>query len=252
MVDPPRYPRLAPVAQKALLDTIVARCAHRPGSTPPPVVVFDLDGTLFDNRPRTCAILRDVAAEIRTEHPDAAALLEGVTPETMAYLLSDTLTKAGVTRTEIVAKVEAAWRARFFGDDDLRHDVALPGAVTFAKDCYDAGANLVYLTGRDLPLMGIGTFRSLRDAGFPIGVAGTELVLKPDAAMPDEAFKRLAGPTMSRVGRVVAIFDNEPANCNVLLAQNPEAESVFVDTQHLPGAPALDPKVRIIVDFTRG
>jgi hypothetical protein len=98
--------------------------------------------------------------------------------------------------------------------------------------------------------MGIGTFRSLRDLGFPIGMPGTELVCKPDFNMPDEAFKRLEAPKLSRVGRVIAAFDNEPANCNVFLEQNPESESVFVDTQHLPGAPPLDPRVAIIDDFS--
>ena len=49
--------------------------------------------------------------------------------------------------------------------------------------------------------------------------------------------------------RVVAAFDNEPANCNVLLEQNPAALSVLIDTQHLPGAPPLDPRVKVIANF---
>jgi hypothetical protein len=98
-------------------------------------------------------------------------------------------------------------------------------------------------------MMGLGSFRSLRDLGFPIGVPGTELVLKPDANMPDEAFKRLEAPKLARVGRVVAAFDNEPANCNTILAVNPGSDGVLLDTQHLPGAPPLDPGVRVVADF---
>jgi hypothetical protein len=150
----------------------------------------------------------------------------------------------------MVSEAERFWRERFFADDSLKDDIALPGAVDFAQACYAKGAICVYLTGRDLPMMGIGTFRSLRDLGFPIGMPGTELVCKPDFNMPDEAFKRLEAPKLSRVGRVIAAFDNEPANCNVFLEQNPESESVFVDTQHLPGAPPLDPRVAIIDDFS--
>jgi hypothetical protein len=127
--------------------------------------------------------------------------------------------------------------------------VPVPGAAEFAKACYAAGAALVYLTGRDLPFMGIGSFRSLRDHGFPIGVPGTELVLKPDAAMPDEIFKRVEMPKLARVGPIVAAFDNEPVNCNTVLAQNPSCDSVMIDTQHLPGAPALEPRVHVIADF---
>ncbi len=248
MSDAPVYPRLSFDEQSRLLGNIVTRCAHR-SSEPTPVVVFDLDGTLMDNRPRTCAILREFGASLKTREPAIAESLMHAEPGHLAYLLSDSMEALGVHRTDLVAELQVFWRARFFADDHLVHDVALPGAVKFAHDCYEAGAILVYMTGRDLPLMGIGSFRSLRDLGFPIGVPGTELVLKPDAAMADEAYKRLEAPKLARVGRVVAAFDNEPGNCNVFKTHFPEAESVFVDTQHLPGAPALSPGVATIGDF---
>ncbi len=250
------YPRLSSPDQTALLEGIIARCAASPAtrgvpSGPTPVVVFDLDGTLMDNRPRSAAILREAADALETELPQIAPSLRSATADHLAYLLADTLGRLGITRTDHVALVEDFWRARFFRDEHLAHDVALAGAVSFAKACYDAGAVLVYLTGRDLPLMGLGTFKSLRDLGFPIGITGTELVLKPDAAMPDEAFKRLAAPELLRVGRVVAAFDNEPGNCNVFAELYPECASVLVDTQHMPGAPPVLPAVKIIGDFVR-
>ena len=154
-------------------------------------------------------------------------------------------------RTDLVREAEIFWRERFFIDAYLKYDIEVPGAGAFARDCYDAGGILVYFTGRDLPLMGLGSFASLRDLGFPIGVPGTELVLKPDAQMPDEAFKRMQGPALERVGKVVALFDNEPGNCNVLGQHFPDASSVLLDTQHLPGAPPLDASVRVIADFRR-
>jgi len=251
----PAYHRLDGSRQRALLNGIVERCRFDPArdrAKPTPVVVFDLDGTLFDNRPRTRAILGELADAWRPSHPEIAARLGRMKESEMAYLLSDTLERMGVTDAERVAEAQTFWKDRFFADGHLHHDVPLAGAVEFARDCYEAGAILVYLTGRDLPLMGIGSFRSLRDSGFPIGLPGTELVLKPDAAMADEAFKRLEAPKLARVGSIVASFDNEPGNCNTLLEQNPQCESVLVDTQHLPGAPPLDPRVHVIPDFRRG
>jgi hypothetical protein len=250
----PTYRRMEASRQHALLQRIVERCtfdAARDRAKPTPVVVFDLDGTLFDNRPRTRVILNELADIWRTSHPEHAKKLTRLEPSEMAYLLTDTLARLGVTDGDRVAEAHAFWRDRFFADGHLHHDEPIPGAVEFARACYDAGATLVYLTGRDLPLMGIGSFRSLRDNGFPIGVPGTELVLKPDAEMADEAFKRLEAPKLARVGAIVASFDNEPINCNTILAQNPECESVLVDTQHLPGAPPLDPRVHVIADFRR-
>ena len=244
----PVFPRL-PAAQKAsLLRRIIARCVRAPGAQTP-VVVFDLDGTLMDNRPRTLAILRELSGQWESKDPQAAAKLRSASLTDLAYLLTDSLGNLGIHQSDLVAQAELFWRERYFGDDWLKHDVALDGSVAFAKACYEAGAILVYLTGRDLPMMGTGSFRSLRDLGFPIGVPGTELVCKPDAAMPDEAFKRLEAPKLARVGVVVAVFDNEPGNCNILLEQNADCDSIFVDTQHLPGAPPLDPKVQVIDDF---
>ena len=227
---------------------MVARCRPATGK-PAPVVVFDLDGTLMDNRPRTAAILQEFAAELRSETHAVAELLASARPEALAYLISDSLGNLGVSRPDIRARAEAYWRTRFFSDDYLKHDVAVHGSVELARACYDAGATIVYFTGRDLPFMSLGSFQSLRDLGFPIGVVGTELVCKPDAKIPDEAFKREEGPKIARLGRVVAAFDNEPGNCNAFLEMCPEADVVFVDTQHLPGAPPLLPKVHVVPDL---
>lgn len=244
------FARLSKTDQKALLDGIVARC-RTDGKGPTPVIVFDLDGTLMDNRPRTAAILRELSASWKVREEALAERLAATSADDLAYLLTDTLARLGVTKSELVGEAELFWRDRFFTDPYLKHDVEVPGASVFARDCYEAGAVLVYFTGRDLPLMGLGSFASLRDLGFPIGVPGTELVLKPDANIPDEAYKRLSGPELRRVGRIIAIFDNEPGNCNVLGAHFPEASSVLLDTQHLPGAPPLDVSVHVIADFRR-
>ncbi len=246
---PTLYPKLSTLDQKTLLDQVVLRCRNEGGRTS--VVVFDLDGTLMDNRPRTANILRELGSLWREREPAVAAKLEGARSGDLAYLLTDTLTRLGVTRTDLVRDAEIFWRERFFTDGYLAHDIEVPGASAFARACYEAGAILVYFTGRDLPLMGLGSFASLRDLGFPIGVPGTELVLKPDANMPDEAFKRMCGPDLARVGRVVAIFDNEPGNCNVLSQHFPDAATVLLDTQHLPGAPPLEKAVHVIGDFRR-
>ena len=246
------YPRMTPQAQGEYLQKLVEASRHDAASeTPPPVIVFDLDGTLMDNRPRSAAILREIGTSWEARHPELARKLREANPDTLAYLLKDSLSILGVTATELVHEAETYWKSRFFRDEHLVHDTAVPGAVEFARDCYTAGASLVYLTGRDLPHMGLGTFRSLRDLGFPIGVAGTEVILKPNAEMPDETFKRIVAPDLRRIGKVIAAFDNEPGNCNAFLDVYPRCASVLVDTQHMPGAPAPAPGVAVITDFTR-
>ncbi len=239
------------------MQRIVARCQHTSHHEPSPVVVFDLDGTLMDNRPRTLVILREFAAELRSLgvelSPELAHAyadkLASASLDSLAYLVADSLRHLGVEHPELIHRAELFWKQRFFSDSYLAHDVALEGAVEFARACYEAGASLVYFTGRDLPLMGLGSFQSIRDLGFPIGVTGTQLVCKPDASIPDEHFKRFEGPKLFRVGRVVASFDNEPGNCNAFVEMHPESDVVFIDTQHFPGAPPLHERVHVVGDF---
>ncbi|HVJ94367.1 MAG TPA: HAD family hydrolase [Labilithrix sp.] len=242
------YKRITSAEQHVLFARVVQR--SRPSSGQPvPVVVFDLDGTLMDNRPRTEVILRELAAELHREAHSAAEILAAARAEGLAYLLTDSLRTLGVEHPELIERAEAYWRDRFFSDHYLKHDIAIDGGVELARACYNAGATLVYFTGRDLPLMGLGSFQSLRDLGFPIGVVGTELVCKPEAKIPDDVFKREEGPKLSRIGKVIAAFDNEPGNCNVFREICPDADVVFVDTQHLPGAPPLAPGVHVVPDL---
>ncbi|MCU0681483.1 MAG: haloacid dehalogenase-like hydrolase [Polyangiaceae bacterium] len=246
----PSYPSLDPAAQSALLRGVVERVRERRSAgVAPPVVVFDLDGTLLDNRPRSAAILAELAREWASRHPETATRMAAARPDELAYLFSDSLQRLGVADAALVDEAVAFWRQRFFHDKYLSHDVEVPGAIGFARAVYEAGANVVYLTGRDLPLMGLGSWSSLRDLGFPIGVVGSELVCKPDAAVHDEVFKLGVAPALSRLGEVVAAFDNEPGNCNVFRRSHPGALTVLLDTQHVPGAPPLDEGVVCVRDF---
>src|SRR5262249_4892341 len=107
------YPRLSPQEQRDLLRDVVARCRH-PATAPTPAVVFDLDGTLMDNRPRTCAILHEFAAHLQAagREPEIAARLRDVKASELAYLLTDSLELLGIRRTDLVADASAFWRER--------------------------------------------------------------------------------------------------------------------------------------------
>jgi hypothetical protein len=245
----PSKPTLSPEAQQAFLRGLIERVASASQGPRPPVVVFDLDGTLLDNRPRTVAILKEVASVWETTRPESSRILASVEVENIVYGLADSLAPIGVTDEAQVAEAHTHWRERFFTDEMLRHDVPVEGAAAFVRAVYDAGATVVYLTGRDLPNMSLGSWQSLRDHGFPIGVAGTELVCKPAFEISDEVFKRDQAPLLRRLGTVVASFDNEPGNCNLFLRAYPEAASVLLDTQHTSHAPPLDPGVVVVRNF---
>lgn len=230
--------RLASRERANLLNAIKDACRHAPG-TIAPILVFDLDGTLLDNRPRVAHIFRSLAEEWGAKHPEAAAKLARIQSDDVVYGTSDNLTRLGIEDASLHEEAFAFWRNRFFYDDYLKHDIEVPGAAAYVRSCYEAGAVIVYLTGRDLPNMALGTFASLRDLGFPIGVVGTSLVTKPTFEMPDTAFKSEVAPALGRLGRVIASFDNEPANVNLFLEHHPNHRAVLLDTQHAPNPPPL-------------
>lgn len=240
--------RLSSSLRKNLLGEVLAGASVRHADGPP-VIVFDLDGTLMDNRPRVVTIFHELAEAWRQEHPEVASRLAASTVDRIAYGVVHNALELGIEDAALHEAIAAFWKDRFFTDAYLRHDTAVPGSVEFVRACYAAGASIVYLTGRDLPAMALGTFASLRDLGFPIGVVNTSLVLKPDFETPDVDFKHGVAPAFGKVGRVIAAFDNEPANNNLFLEHHPHALSVFVDTQHAPNPPALDPRVVVIDTF---
>lgn len=240
--------RLPPAARVALLRSVVDRVRDQ-AARGPAVVVFDLDGTLMDNRPRVVAILHELALAWGLVHPAAAAACARAQADDIGYGFIENLRRLGVVDPALHEEGLAFWKARFFQDPHVKHDVEILGARAYVKACYAAGAVVVYLTGRDLPNMALGSFASLRDLGFPIGIIGTELVVKPTFAMPDADFKREVAPELKRLGTVVAAFDNEPANVNLFLAAHPEAHGVFLDTQYAPEPVALDPRAQVIASF---
>ena len=73
MSTPFFHRRLSPAARTALLDRVVDRVRALRAERTPAVVVFDLDGTLIDNRPRVVAILHELAEHWQGRHTEAAA-----------------------------------------------------------------------------------------------------------------------------------------------------------------------------------
>ncbi len=224
---------------RAILAEIEQRRAERP------VVIFDLDGTLYDNRSRTLRILHAFAASLGHEHAKDAAVIRALRVDSLLYRIEDTLGPRGVS-ADVIARAQKAWFARFFTDTACADDVPVQGAVAFARACHARGATVVYLTGRDIPGMLVGTVRTLRDDGFPIGVPRVELVFKPTFEEPDTAFKIGMLDAMDELGAVIATFENEPGNCNMFHRRWPDSHALLVTTQHAPGAPPLDERcVRI-------
>ncbi len=236
--------------QNQKLEEIIEKIKSKTREQVSTLAIFDLDGTLFDNRTRTMFILREISERFDSELPQLLATMERFHDiSVVAYSLSETLHHMGVTSPGEIEFIENEWAKRFFSDEYQKFDIPIPGAKSYVTRVLEAGATVIYLTGRDVGGMLVGTTESLRLYGFPVGIVGTMMVVKKFFEEDDEAFKSNVVPYLKRLGEVVAIFENEPANSNILHHAFPEGESFFVMTQHRPDAPELEEGIYRLRDF---
>ncbi len=237
--------RAAPSAQSAL---VLRRVLDAVRVTRDAVAVFDLDSTLFDNRPRQARILREYGAA------RGVPALAAVSAEhfTTGWDLGHAMRAAGLAAAQVEAiaeDVKAFWRERFFTSAYCVADVPIPGAAAFVRAVAEAGGLVAYCTGRHEP-MREGSAESLRAGGFPVpGVPRVELIMKATLEETDDAFKRVAHARLRALGTVVAAFDNEPTHINDYHRVFPEALSVHLDTDHSGRPVKVEDGIPAVPDF---
>lgn len=233
--------------QKALLDLLLAETeAHAARG---PLVVFDLDDTLFLTANRHLRILREYAGIIETRHPEAASLLRAIERERLRYAITDTVKEAGLA--DALAKdLKDFWFARFFKNPYLLEDDATHGGPAFVEEVVRRGGVAVYMTGRDEG-MREGTEGSLRKHGFVLDGKKGKLFLKPRFDTPDVQFKQECVEKLKSMGLVTGTFENEPAHVNLFAEGFPSARHFLLETKHSGKPVTPHPAAHRIRDFGR-
>lgn len=213
-----------------------------------PHVVFDLDDTLFLVRPRKQAIFRELARG--TGELALATALINLADTAIPYDVVDALATVGIEAPHQVAPIKSAFFDRFFNGDYTAHDEPNVGAATYVERLRQAGAKVVYLTGRPEEMQPR-TLDTLAANGFPTCPITTDLILKSTAesVLGDAEFKGVKAQEIAARGPVLAAFDNEPANLNAMHAAMPEAHYFLLDTDHSPAPPPMAMAHHVMVDF---
>jgi phosphoglycolate phosphatase-like HAD superfamily hydrolase len=195
------------------------------------VLAFDLDSTLFDNRPRQARILREFGAA-RGLTPLGACLANHWDT---GWDMKAAMRNCGLTPEQVEAHYDEArafWMERFFTSDYCVEDVAIQGASAFTHAVVATGAQLAYVTGRPEE-MRAGTLEAMRRSGMALpGEGRVLLIMKPSPKEHDDAFKREAHTRLGTLGQVIAAFDNEPTHVNDYKRKFPEATVVHLATDH--------------------
>ena len=209
-----------------------------------PVVVFDLDSTLFSNAGRTLAIF----SEWIGENPRYRRLIYQLFPRTMLWSIDADFRNRGVPQ-EILEGFRDFWWERFFCNSIIRYDRPMPGAAAYVHRVLDAGAKVLYASGRDEPRMGEGTRSSLERFGFPMNRSGVSLILKEGPEVKDADFKKGVVKQIRAAGTAVGFFEDQPAFAINFQKGFPEALVVLMDVPHPADSPAPPRGMPRITDF---
>ena len=198
---------------------------------PQAVLAFDLDSTLFDNRPRQARILREFGLARAVEKLSAC----GPHHWDSGFDMRGAMLNCGLSSQEVESHYEALrtfWLERFFTSEYCMDDVALRGAAAFTHAVVATGAHLAYVTGRHEG-MRPGTVECMRRNGLAVpGEGRVHLLMKPTEQENDDAFKRAAHARLGELGRLIAAFDNEPTHANDYLQRFPDAQVIHLATDH--------------------
>ncbi|WP_413580499.1 HAD family hydrolase [Bdellovibrio sp. HCB288] len=200
------------------------------------LVVFDLDSTLFDVSPRIEMILKDFAADPHNQKlfPDQVALFGQIKMAHTDWGFTNALQRAGLDghHPAFQDAVMQYWKSHFFSNDYLKYDKPIDGAIEYVQTVLKMGADIAYLTGRDVHRMEPGTTAQLKQWNLPLNDQAI-LYVKPDKTMDDAEYKTdwfLADARQNYAK--VYFFDNEPVILNLMGKKCPHVESIFFDSTH--------------------
>ncbi len=215
------------------------------------LIVFDVDDTLIDCRHRKSLVFHAFAREEATKEkwPHDSDKLSKHDWKALKYRVYDNLPPLSIHDKIFGEELLSYWLKHYFTYPYLIQDKAFPGAQAFVKRCYALGADLVYLTARDHPGMYQGTIEALESLGFPIHKPNIHVMLKPDTSTSDHDFKRSALEEIAALGRVIASFENELPNLNVMAERFPDALMIWRNTLYAPNPPLPHPRVQIMEQF---
>ena len=200
------------------------------------LVVFDLDSTLFDVSPRLERILLDFAASPlnQKKFPEQVRLLNQIKTLKSDWGIAGALKRVGLDghHQEFQDAIHDYWMKSFFSNHYLQFDSIYDGALEFVTAVENAGADIAYLTGRDVERMGTGSLEIMKQWGFPINESA-RLVLKPHRSMDDAQFKTDWFIEADKKDyKKIYFFENEPVNLHHLMQFCPHVEMIFFESTH--------------------
>jgi hypothetical protein len=228
------------------LEQVLARAQEQGAAG---LVAFDLDSTVFDNRPRQARIVREYGAAHGVPALTRCQPLHFVS----GWSLQAAAEAVGVPTADFERfgkDLKRFWFHRFFTSEYCRDDIEVVGAPRYLRALAETGVRVTYVTGRHEE-MREGTLACLAKCGMPVPGRdpGVALLMKPTLREDDDAYKLAARTVLAAEGELLAAFDNEPTHINGYAQHFPRALAVHLATDHSGREVVLEPRVVSIPHF---
>ncbi len=212
-------------------------------------VIFDIDSTIYDNRPREARIIREFG-----KHYHLPVLLQCGPEHIRDRSLLRSMVNCGLpqsTAEELEHTARSFWFERFLTNEYCLEDRPLPGAIDYLCTIKQTDVQIFYCTGRPEAEMGQGTLQSLQRDGFPVpDEKQTFLLMKPTFFMTDDESKLFFYQKLEEHAvNVLAAFDNEPLHINGYHEKFPEALAVHLLTEESGRGIPVHPSIPSIRNF---
>lgn len=201
---------------------------------PGDIVVFDLDNTLFDTRPRTLAAAADFDAA-RTSDWFRALTLPMVAHDGRATARCPALPPPP---EPVVDAFGTHWDDCFWRPESLAFDTPLPDIVRWAVAARERGLDVRYLTGR-VAYLQAASHEALRRIGLE--PAPGALACKPDLSFRTGPWKCDVLATWRREARIGWFVTEGRRDLACLQAVVPDLPRVLLDCSFESPDIALDP-----------
>jgi len=204
------------------------------------LLVFDLDNTIVDTRPRTVAAVHELARS-RSLDRTTRARLAAVGKDDVGYDARETAAKLGLSRIQ-AQRFERIWNRRFWDPKSFALDEPIGSVIELVKAA--KGKDVIFLSGRYESYMAA-TIAQLERLGLPTH----NVILKPSRE-GTAAFKARVMRRLTRPGTNTVFVDDSAHNRAAIDAANLAATTIAIDfpvvepgTTHAQAGPALHPSV---------